>query len=505
MIKLNRYNIPIDGFRSLSFILVLFILIQIGLGRGDVYDEAESLHTAYLVGKLGMKPGIDFFQHLQSMLWDLLALFYRFTDLYLGYAAGRFVIIICFLITLVGFRSIQREMDGGLIQSFHSNSFAYVFALFIGLLPMVWVIRPEVIGVPLFIWSYYYWIRPKRKWSSLVSGVFMGLSLYASPRFILGIPILFLDGIDRVGCIKYVIKYKIIKFMAGIVIAFAGYTLITRQSLSYIIFATKFSAALQKVGSGNTVRLPQISIFIIMTLTYYVYLELQLKQYLRFVCGLFFIFITLGFSLYTCWPYPYSQNFIVYWLIISIMISSTQNNIEIDLKFKSIEVGNIIFKWVSILFLFTCMLEEFGDGMALFRTINLRYTLLSVVKPGETVLLQASLNPIICKDASFYGTPLVDGPDRLKIAVDKFHEGRNIRAVDYRKDIFTNMPIWVDSYCVKKYSSNSIPDFDKWFNRYYFQIDSSLYIRKDHVPMAWIMLMNKLDDPIIFKANKGTK
>src|SRR5690242_7052066 len=95
------------------------IIVCSWIGFGDFHDEAEHCHVAWLIGKAGLTPIRDFFQHHQPLFWDVLKLYYVWGgDGPEIYYYGRTIVSGCLVVSMISLTLISRSNRIGADREF---------------------------------------------------------------------------------------------------------------------------------------------------------------------------------------------------------------------------------------------------------------------------------------------------------------------------------------------------------------------------------------------------
>lgn len=460
----------------LVFIILLYV-VNLLFGEGHTNDEGEHLHAAYLISSLKLIPHVDFFQHHQSMLWKLLSIIYKFnirsieTAFILGRILMGIAVLICgyFLWLIVNDHNRSKLPFWGI-----SGLLILIYAAII--FPMTLAIRPETLGLPFFFASYWLWNNTNNKpWTYILSGFLFGLAVYSSPRFLLNILIYFIIFLNEINVKTFVHRFLLL--ILGMLMSITIYAYVFNEPLWWLSFNLLFSSLLQKVGNGNLgFLLNCLELVVVYGLIFYYCRRCIYKCNLELFVWEIVILINFIISWYSGWPFVYGQNFVPGIAILSLYLTRLETLSPNTFSYTAILSSG----YISAALLFVITLYNFTTKpeSMLFSNILERECIISMLRPGDKVLVRARYNPIYVRDASYYITPLADGMERLPKTVEIVRSKYPVPKCLYSYDIQTQKPIFVDIACLSMKDLNHDTKFAKFFNSEYIRIHPVLYMLK---------------------------
>ena len=145
--------------KNCAALSVLFWCCYLFLQGGDWWNETEHCNTAWMIGKMGLHPFTDFFQHHSPMLWDILSLFYKLGGQDVGILFfGRGFVVLCALCCAYSLWRVNER------NSFSEKGVPFTLCLILFVsytvgLETLFVIRPETLSVALGALSLAAWHR----------------------------------------------------------------------------------------------------------------------------------------------------------------------------------------------------------------------------------------------------------------------------------------------------------------------------------------------------------
>ena len=474
--KLTRYFCYIGYFA---------LLLNSLLGIGDGYDEVEHCHAAWLIGKAGLLPIRDFFQHHQPILWDLLKLYYLFGGdgpevLYFG----RVLVCIAVLAIIVSLTRMARPQppERPLIYS-GALAVSLIFATQ-KLLPTVFVIRPETVGGAFALTSVFLWTRNRTGWlcahpvvRDIAAGIFFGLSVYSSARFILfaGIYLLLNEGNLLREFRVYFSRYFV--FVAAALAAVVAYSQVSRVPLRYFAYELSFSAHLQHVGTTtfSAVRpMEYLFAFAAIVLLFVFWLLPQTFQ-LRYLLMLLYCLGAVAITVLSWGNFPYGHNCVVPLLLATIVIAWAESR----LRWNPFALRSATVAVSAIVVLFVVMLEvHAARHQSIIGAVTRMHGQLDYLRPGDRVLLSSLDHPISAPDASYYGLPLGDFDNRTCLAVATYRSNFQLPPCSYLEVTRTRPPVMIDKVLLRNDASLHIQrgTVVDTFGHTYREINDGIYL-----------------------------
>ena len=445
----------------LALLWILSLVLQ------DAYpDEVEHLHVAWLVGKLGLVPLRDFFQHHTPLLWELLAPYYRWGgDGAEGLFYGRAIVVVCAVGITLGVYRLARERasDRGACEhafALAMVSFVTISVTFVALVTL----RPETLSAALASLALACWLSgtaagaappaPARRLAlDAAAGALFGAALYSSPRFALLGGIFFLFGARPDRILEGPLA-RLALLAAGAVGGFAALATTTGYGFEYLKFAVLFSAHLQKVGEPGLLegqygqlhaRMPWLLAAVTQVVYVFVafFFLLPRAERRRLALHVAYTAAVLAISLAVSWPYFYVQNFYPALLLVALQIAYFAARLD----WRGFALGRIYLgasAALCALALFWSVAVSVAAGETLLDAVLFRKQMLKLVRENESVLVAYENHPIAARDASFYGPGLVDSQDRMCQAVATWTGGPALPPCDYYEDLVARNPVIVD-------------------------------------------------------------
>jgi len=427
-----------------AVLMGLSIFVQIG----HTYDEAEHCHVAWMMGQLGQKPLVDFFQHHMPLLWEILKVYYQ-----MGFQGpeimifGRLLVVLSLFGVGWGWWQIARKLAPTPLQARFGAAVAYGALMLLYFLQRdILVIRPETLALAPWVWACAAWVgaegrqpRPAAILSCLC-GILYSISLFLSPRLIFLLGWLFaLWGRRRPQMLGW--------FALGGLGFAAGYAAFGSASPAYLYFAVVYSARLQKIGNWASPSYPSVEpvVIVILALVWVPLLALIPPEN-RSRAWLHLAYLTLIFAAGwgSSFPHLYLQNFVPCYL--SLCTSFLMLGCQARWHLFS-QARRLI--WLGLTALgVACSLSiqlDCDRNSTLFSILEDRHRTLAELGPDDTVMMVYQIHPITARDASYYGPWLGDGQNRMGEAVSAVRERFSLPECDYFRDLQQNKPKFVDS------------------------------------------------------------
>jgi len=462
-----------------------------------VYDETWHAHVAWLNSERGLKPFRDLFEHHMPLLWDVLGL-YRV----LGFTGpgvlyfGRAIVLLCALSTVLGLYLIgclTRHKDGTPFPPAMLGIIFFIAADSIAL--ELFVVRPETLSAPLFVWSSLTWIaalQMRQKATPvliLLSGTLFGLAVLASPRFALLGGVFLLTTYTRRPV--WIVQLQRLLLLAlgfsGVVLSYLYSSFINFNDLRFIL---SFSALLQNVGAGTawpmTVLIAAF-VAVIPLCIVVLFLFAAKNQYRRqIMTETAYVLIVVALSALVAGKYVYAAAASPIFILIAYFLVLSQNRLNANAVVRDLFFGLTIAVWVLLL-----SIRLTAYSVSTFLANNSEYTLihrldqihadLAFIPAGEQVLLSPLQHPIAVEDASFYALILLDTPDRLCNAVRRAADAHSLPECDYVADIEANLPYLVTPYLSALATGPKLQRLRKIIETNYVKC-SRYYVRLPHDP-----------------------
>ncbi len=426
-------------------VLLWFIIIFF---HQTTADEIEHMHIAWLMGYRGLMPIQDFFQHHTHILWDILALYYKFGGqgpeiIYYG----RSLVLFCAVLTIAGFYvlgsyKVQNKNNIALPGMFGILIFIFASSLLLSMFS----IRPETIGTTAFIWSVVFWMKRADSTTSrvyiydLLAGLLFGLALISSPRFLLlgGVYLLF----DKNRAQLFVKELlRLLTLGIGVISFISIFLKFSYFSLADFYYVISFSALLQSVGDGpSSVNADFVVFFTIALFILYLVFHLdKSKKEIPYQWSPKFGYLIILFvaTAFIGGNYVYDQDLIPLILFICLMLAYFQPEIKNSSNLKELAQGLTIA--VSVFALTHHQHLVIADNLIDedVKRINLD---LSIIPVGERILMNPRSHPISIDDASYYVLPLFDAQNRLCNAARLYPHSEKLPECNYWDDIIDNQP-----------------------------------------------------------------
>ena len=238
----------------------VFLFVQ----PGNLLDEPEHLHAAWLIAVRGLRPIHDFFEHHTPVLWWALGLIYRAgIDGPEALYAARVLVLVCagawaamLVVAVRRWSAPEREEGAG---TFALASFALT-ALFA---QELMVARPETLSTLALALAILCWTHRSRSIPAAAAcGVLFAVSCCSSPRFALFAPTFLIADADGRPALPLPWR-RLLAAVAGAGAALAAFIawLCPWQDL---LFDLRFSALLQHVGIAPSLDLRYLAASVLM-------------------------------------------------------------------------------------------------------------------------------------------------------------------------------------------------------------------------------------------------
>jgi hypothetical protein len=414
------------------FAYILFWLAFLFFHRGQLTDEVEHAHVAWLISQ-GQRPLEDFFQHHYPLLWDFLSLYYL-----MGLEGanvliwGRLLVVlsgICALISLLSIEhgNFRKALRAPISLGFLTFSYWTVF------LPELFVSRPETISIAFFMLALAIWNCSQSRHSlTFLSGLLYSMSLFASPRSVLLIGYFLILG--SVNCQRLSTFVFALFFFAFIYMFFTGF------SIEKAYFCSRFSAHLQTITDGNMHGDNLAAYLLILAINDVVFLYLlnrshHISQMKRQVLIAYIncIFIACLVSAKT---FQFHQAYAPF-VIAAAVTAAYINKGACEIKITTITT------LLLFLALRTSYMRE--DHFDFLRQVRATQAMADIIPSDQKVLMFAMTHPITRHDASYFGSPLADTRNRLCRAVVSFQSTIALPPCHFFRDLEKSNVFMTDS------------------------------------------------------------
>ncbi len=385
----------------------------------------------------------DFFQHHTPMLWDLLRVYYLLGGEGIGVVYyGRALVVLAGILTVAGFWQLGRQLRRGL-RTYPPGMLGVMFFIFATVtLDTLFVIRAESMGIPLVVWSLVLWARPvqRRLGWDLLSGMLVGLAVFASPRFVLlGGMFLFLNPDPARLLVTDLRRYVVLA--TGALLAVAAYLFAKGMSVTELRFILEFSALLQHLGEGkdyyrNYVFVAGVAGFVFWRL----YQAGGAAQGRVWLLDLGHLLLVTVANLIVAGKYPYHQAFAPLVVLIPLLLIRAEERLDNQGPLRDLYYGVVLIIWV-----YTISIREhtLARGVNLLRDMQAIRSVLAVVPPGASIMSLPRGHPIAMEDASYYVNPLTAAPGRLCRVVTVSPPEWGLPTCDLLADLKARQPLLV--------------------------------------------------------------
>ena len=420
-------------------------------------DETEHCHVAWLIGHEHKKPMRDFFQHHQPLLWDVLQLYFRLGAdgpevLYFG----RAVVLICTGLSVLAFfllpcRLARRDNpESPLLWMTGALSLfpLILFSLFFG---DTLVIRPEILSMPLFLYSLLLWLPGSKNSTqhrlfthTFLAGVLVGAAIYTSPRFVFLGAAFFLLPANRSRLFE--VDFRRMLVLGGGALAFVVlYSVLMSHSLSEIFLNIEFARVLNPVGEGYFESATPLLSFMLLFSLLLVFLCRFSTDHgkKRLLCQSIFGLCLLKIALLADWPYMYEHHFLVLALWWGVMTAT----VGVDFRPECRPPIPFLVRIGAVGGILLCLANVASDIVStttIVDKVQLKRAILTRINKSDRVLICAAAHPICALDASYYNCPNTDYPGRLATAVRLAQVSRPLPDCDYVADTRTKRPALID-------------------------------------------------------------
>jgi hypothetical protein len=429
------------GFWATFLLWGGFLFLQ----NGHEFDEAEHAHITWLRAHEHLEEQRDFFQHHQPVLWDVLGLFFRLGGQGFGVLYfGRAVVVLCALATAL---ALSRSRSTGSKQWFSEPGAIGLACLVLatGLLPPLFAIRPETLATALFAVGLALWwipeerINGRRQVLDLLAGICVGAACFSTPRFLVAGGAFLLGTYEQPRLFQ--LNWSRLAILgAGAIVVPSFYLAFTDFSLDLLLFNLRFSAALQKVGPGNSVDVPRelqaLGLFVAAGALLVAGLDRHLWR--RVVARASYIALVALVGLLTAGHYPYPQSFSPVVLLVAFemtLLASARTGVD---HLRRLSAKLLV--WTAPAVVLVSAVLQVSSGRDLASWISRRVQVGALCRPGAKVLANYAKHPLFYRDSSYYGPPLNDGVDRLCEAVRAFDTVGKLPTCDLTSQIVDDLP-----------------------------------------------------------------
>lgn len=413
--------------------------VYVALQRGDPYDEAEHAHAAWLIASQGQTPFVDFFQHHQSLLWDLLGMYFL-----LGGDGpqvtyfGRGIAVACALAWIAGGVLLASSFRPGALPVLATAWLAAVTAF----APTLLVIRPETLGVAVLPLSLGLWVlsaRREGRESVLLAAAAAGLfavACLASVRFAVLGPFFVLFDVLPVTR-KHVRRWGALA--VGFWAVFGVYMAVSPFRWQDLWFCLDFYGVLRGVGGGHDqwlgvmIAVASVSVGIAAVLGGL----LPREERLRWAAMTAYLVALYALSFTSGGGYYYVQNLTAPILGFGLMAAFGEARLGERLGDRWSIVAVVVL--VAAAGCLALPLRGMSETSIVDVTAT-RQRIGELVGPDGTIVASAAVHPIDVPDATFYVTPLTDSPDRLCVAVRAMDPSWGLPPCDYAVDLIQRQP-----------------------------------------------------------------
>jgi hypothetical protein len=391
----------------LGFLATLAWLVYLFFQQGQPWDESEHAHVAWLISQ-GQRPLVDFFQHHQPLLWSILTPYYRAGFSGAGVLIwGRTIVVIAASLSVLSLYKLG-----------HWSAAASFIALTL-VLPDLFVIRPETLSTALLLAGLALWNETsgsRENGLTVLAGVAAGAAVYASPRFALLGGLFLLLGQQS--------PRRWLLLSSGAVGFVVLYTLGSGYPLSNVLFNVRFSAHLQTVADGPAgpnldFWLATFEVGCLASAAAIAAVAPQYRRRALLLAGYTAVVFALCFRL--AGMFLYSQAFAPFITAVPIATGWILARIERPVQKAPATAGVLVALALTCHGAYGLSPELRIAPLRLLDLIASRDQLAARVPPQGRVLLYTAHSPITVRDASYYGAPLFDTPDRLCVAVRTFN------------------------------------------------------------------------------------
>ncbi len=434
---------PLRGFFAIMVALWLALLF---VQRGNC-DENEHAHIAWLMGELGQRPLVDFFQHHMPLLWDVLKIYFLIgldgpEVLYFGHL----LVVLSMLTLVLGFWALARSLATRPVNAEYATALATTSFVGWCLMETYAVqLRPESLAAAAWVLSCVAWRwgdrRADARWC-LASGVLFSLAFLFTPRVVI------LSGWLILLSERRIQARQVLVWLGGAGGTALLYLLLSGISPGYLSFAISYSALLQKVGSfdpgPSLARLPWIKMALLQT-GLWICVARVTSPLLRskFWIHLGYLAFTVVAGLVSCWPHVYMQNFIVSYLSMAMSLLVLASRADWDACRVSERLASLVPAVLAV-----AVVVEIASCLergTIISDVRFRRALMEGMASSDTVLLAYPLHPIVVRDASYYGPWLFDSPNRMAEGVALVRERYGLPPCNYLEDLKSMAPRLIDS------------------------------------------------------------
>jgi hypothetical protein len=389
---------------------------------GNIFDEAEHLHVAWLMTVRHLRPLHDFFEHHTPLLWHVLSVPYRLgmngpEVLY----AGRLFVAVAAAIWVYALFSLARRWSAAPAREQAGVPALILFVLTVLITEEMFVLRPETLGAALFAPALLLWTRPSRSLpTAAAAGALAALACCSSPRFALLLPVFVLAGPEGRPALPWPRIAAATGAGAAALGAFFAFVCPWREFL----FDVRFSALLQHVGTIPDIRLSVHtgSAAVVMAIFGF-WLALTGARAKAVVPWIALGAVILVSCVAAAGSYPYTQAFFPVFLWATLFAAwldaqpMTSESAAIRTRTLSVLEGCVLL--VVIVQLWAASNSMYG-APALTAS---RSMLMEQLPPGGRVMLIPGAHPITADDGSYWGAVINDeSPGKMCTAVERYRE-----------------------------------------------------------------------------------
>lgn len=383
-------------------LLLLLWLLWLFLQTGHPFDEGEHLHAAWMTGE-GLVPGVDFFEHHTPVLWWLLVpWFFAGGAGPPGLWAGRGLVVITALAShrLLG-KIRDKSTPGADLQGESSGAVGVaettlVFATLAA--PGLLVIRPETPGLGLFLGGALLWLVSEGSRSrSGVSGLFLSLSVFASPRLLIAcLGLALFEWMRR----RTRSPSEYLALLTGGCAAIAvPMTLLPGASWGYLRFTIEFSSLLQRVAEGGGAPVAVLGVLVGLPLLFLGIVGSRLSSRRLQMAGALSWLLVAGLSWGLAGRHVYSQDFaaLLAWSLVLLAVWEGRDGGSARLPIRGLAMAG------AAVYLVCRLALLLGSGGTIASSVEVRREMLELARArGRPVLMTPTFHPISWPDADFY-------------------------------------------------------------------------------------------------------
>lgn len=462
------------GSRHVAALAAAVVLVSLAVavfGPGQPDDEGEHLHAAYLIGGLGERPHVDFFQHHPALLWTVLSPVFRFGPVSPTAAvfAGRGLVVALLLATWLGLGCIAR--GGHERRLAVVNGAGLIVAFTVTIYPEALALRPETLGLPLVVWGWSL-ARDRHLGAALAGGCLAGMACDAAPRFLTVLPVFAIPSLLHRGDRDW---KHLATVLAGCIAGFVAAAAASGQHPSEMLFNIHFSALLQKIGTGSSTQVPSMAAVLICLFLFLRHvLPAEFRNSREYPAWEGAAWLAFAVGAFSAWPFLYGQALVPLVTVCAIMVAQAES-----VHGRSSRLQAAVVVGAAAAAILVSAAVTFATGSTVHHTLAWRESLAAAMRHDDTILMRSRLHPIVAQDASFYPVPLIDSQRRTTHAMRAAGRLRTLPPLDYAADIRRRRPRLVDSTFVLEALPDAAPDFLGWVESNYEQVNRVLLVRRD--------------------------